>query len=106
VSAAVVISAVLALALLDGVVTLRIVRSDAIAPGQKVAWLCFVWLVPLVGALFGLQISSDSQASARPDGALDAEAPLTPGLHIAGRSYIGGGGPADAPADPSFRSDS
>jgi len=91
-NAAVMLGAAVALALIDVVATVRIVRSEALTREQKVAWLCFVWLVPLVGALLGLQVASDSQAPAKSDGSVDADAPLTPGLHVAGSSYTGGGG--------------
>jgi len=106
VSVAAILGLVLALVIVDAAVTVRILRCEALTPGQQVAWLCFVWLVPLVGAIFGFQVSSDSRPPPRPDSSLDAEAPLTPGLHIAGSGYTGGGGPAATPADPSFHSDS
>jgi hypothetical protein len=56
---AVVLLGAVALLLLDLVASARVLRSD-LAVSQKVAWLLLVWLLPLVGAVFAFQISTES----------------------------------------------
>ena len=98
-------AAAVVLVVLDGLVSVRLLRSALMTPTQKSAWLCLIWLVPLVGAILGLHVVSDSHAPKRTDGALDAEEPLAPGLHVAGSGYVGGV-QAEPPAGASFDRDS
>jgi hypothetical protein len=61
---AVVLLAAVALLLLNVMASARVLRSDVMPRGHKAAWLVLVWLLPVVGAVFALQISPDSGIAA------------------------------------------
>ncbi len=50
--------------LLDLYATNRVLHSFAHSRGQKTAWILFIWLAPLIGAILALEISSVSDAPA------------------------------------------
>lgn len=51
-------SVVLILAL-DVLASIRVSRADLITRSQKVAWVALAWLMPLLGAIWALQVSSE-----------------------------------------------
>jgi Phospholipase_D-nuclease N-terminal len=57
VRAAVVLAFVVLVLVLDVMASVRVLRSDLISQSQKLAWLAFAWLVPLLGAILALQVS-------------------------------------------------
>jgi Phospholipase_D-nuclease N-terminal len=52
------------LVLLNLLASVRVLRSDLTSLVQRAAWLLLVWLVPVVGAVLALQISTDSGIAA------------------------------------------
>jgi hypothetical protein len=64
----------------------RMVRSEVHSRPQKAAWLALIWLAPLVGAVWALQISTEKSIPAPVPGSLE-EGPK-PGIEISGSGYI------------------
>ena len=89
---AAVISGVVLIVLLDVFATRRILTSDVISPGQKAAWLFLVWFVPLVGAMFAIQMSRESSAPAPVAGSF--EGGPAPSIGLTGGGNMGAAGPA------------
>ena len=84
---AVTLGAALIVALIDIFASARIARSEVMSQPQKAAWLLLVWLVPLVGAMFALQLSREVSPSAPAPGSLE-EGP-GPSLGMSGGGSIG-----------------
>ena len=55
------LGAVLMILLLNAGASFRVVGYDLFTTRQKVAWLLCVWLLPLLGFLLALQITSESR---------------------------------------------
>jgi len=60
--AAVAILLVFIVVLLDVIASVRVVRSDIALRGQKTWQLLFVWMVPLIGAIIALAVTSEARA--------------------------------------------
>ena len=86
---AVVLSGAVVLLLLNLIASARVFRSDLTSAGQKAAWLLLVWLVPLIGAFFALQISADMGVPAPKPGSTEPGSQVWPGG--IGESHDGGG---------------
>jgi Phospholipase_D-nuclease N-terminal len=92
VKTAVSLGAVLIVALLDIFVSVRIARSEVTSRPQKAAWLLFVWLVPVVGAMLAVQVSREANLPGPvPDSFEDGPGPS---LGMSGGGNIGTGGNA------------
>jgi hypothetical protein len=87
VSTVVILGAVLILVVFDVFASGRVVRSDVMSRGQKTAWLLLVWLVPLLGAMWMVQVSRETSPPAPAPGSLE-EGP-GPSLGIPGGGVIG-----------------
>jgi hypothetical protein len=61
---AVVLASVLLILALNVLASVRVLRSDLILRAQKIAWLAFAWLVPLIGAILALQVSTERSTPA------------------------------------------
>jgi hypothetical protein len=72
--------------LLQLVASARVIRSEVHSRPQKAAWLVLIWLAPLVGAIWALQISTEKSVPAPVPGSLE-EGPK-PGIEISGSGYI------------------
>ena len=70
--AAVIFGATLMILLIDILASVRVVGSDVTSRAQKVAWLLFIWLAPLLGALFALQVSKETSVSAPVAGSFES----------------------------------
>lgn len=79
--AAVVLASVVLILALDVMASVRLLRSDLISQSQKLAWLAFAWLAPLLGAILALQVSMERSRPAP----------------ISGSYGMGGGGAEGAP---------
>jgi hypothetical protein len=90
VKATIVLGAVLIVVLLDVIASARIAPSDVMSRPQKAAWLLLVWLVPLVGAMWAVQVSREANILPPVPGSLE-EGP-GPSLGLPGSGVISTGG--------------
>jgi hypothetical protein len=79
VRAAIVLASLVFILALDVFASARVIRSDLISQPQKVAWLLFAWLVPILGATLALQVSRE----------LDTPSPITGASGLAGSGAEG-----------------
>ena len=78
---------------LDVLASLCVVRSHLISPSQKVAWLAFAWLMPLLGPILALHVSSDGSRPAPMSGSYGVEGGAADGeLWMSGDCTGGGHG--------------
>lgn len=54
--AALLLACLVLIVALDGVASVRIVRSDAYTPWQKAAQVLIIWVIPIVGAIVVLSV--------------------------------------------------
>jgi uncharacterized membrane protein YgcG len=87
VRAAVVLGSVVFILALDVLASTRVLRSDLFSQSQKVAWLAFAWLVPLLGATLALQVSGEFSRPAPISGSYGMG-----GDGAEGASWVGGEG--------------
>jgi hypothetical protein len=71
--------------LLSASASARIVRSEVHSRTQKVAWLLFVWLAPLLGAIWALQVSTEKSVPAPVSGSLEEGSKIE---HSGGAGFI------------------
>jgi Phospholipase_D-nuclease N-terminal len=90
VKTAVILGGVL-IVLLDVFATRRILMSEVTSPGQKAAWLLLAWFMPLVGAMFAIQVSRESSVHAPVAGSF--EGGPDPSIGLTGGGNLGAAGP-------------
>ena len=88
---AVTFGAVLVIALIDIFASVRISRSEVTSRTQKVAWLLFVWVVPLAGAILALQVSRETNVPAPVAGSFETGPESSLGLTGGGSLGTEGG---------------
>jgi hypothetical protein len=85
---------------LDVFASVRVVRSEVTSVSQKVAWLVFVWLAPILGAIWALQMASERSTPAPVSGSYGTSGLGDVGLDVGFGSSHGGhgsdGGSGDA----------
>jgi hypothetical protein len=84
-TAALVGAAVLVL-LLDALASVRVGGSEVLSRAQKTAWLLAIWLAPMIGAIFALNVSRDTSVPAPVRGTL-GESP-NPGIEPNKTGYL------------------
>jgi len=68
----VILGAVLIIFLVDIFAPVRIAGSEVTSRMQKVAWLLFIWVAPLLGALLALQVSKEANVAAPVAGSFES----------------------------------
>lgn len=68
---------------LDVVASRAIVRGNALSIMQKAAWLLLIWLAPILGATFALQVSSEPRSVDRMSNLPDSAGGCDSGIDVA-----------------------
>jgi hypothetical protein len=86
VKTAALIGAAVVVLLFDAVASVRVARSEVLSRAQKAAWLLAIWLAPMVGVIFALNVSREASVPAPAPGSL-GESP-NPGIEPTKTGYL------------------
>jgi hypothetical protein len=80
------VGAAVLLLLLDAVASVRVAGSGVLSRAQKTAWLLVIWLAPMIGAIFAMNVSREASVPAPAPGAI-GDSP-NPGIEPTKTGYL------------------